>query len=95
MQDDGLMIRNESWLTAWVGPELVMMNGENGSYVSVNETGGRIWEMLAVPRTATDLCDRLAAEYDCSAAAIRSEVETFLTQMKTQGALHADTDLPA
>jgi hypothetical protein len=83
--------RTEGWLTAWVGPELVMMSGENGNYISLSETGGRIWELLETPTTPQILAESLAAEYDVAPETAGTEVFAFLEQLNQQGAVHVET----
>jgi len=83
--------RTEGWLTAWVGQELVMMSGNNGNYISLSETGGRIWELLEEPRSVQSICEALAGEYEVSREVAGNEVFTFLDQLKQQGAVHVET----
>ena len=79
--------RSPGWLSAWVGSELVMMSAETGLYVSLSETGGRIWDLIEQPRTVDALCDELALEYEVTVDKIRPEVLKFVEEMQEQKAL--------
>ena len=77
--------REDGWLTAWVGAEFVMMHGATGEYVTLTETGGRIWEHLAGMPSADALCRALADEYAVEAGTVRAEVAAFLQDAQARG----------
>jgi hypothetical protein len=65
--------RDPQWLSAWVGNELMMMNGTSGFYVSASQTGGRIWELLEQPQTVAEVILRLSSEYEAPEQQVREE----------------------
>ncbi len=91
LTQQSVISRADGWLTAWVGTELVMMSGGNGNYISLSESGGRIWELLENHRTVQRLCEALAAEYEVAPETASDEVFSFLDQLKQQGAVHVET----
>jgi hypothetical protein len=91
LTQQSVVSRADGWLTAWVGPELVMMSGENGNYISLSETGGRIWELLEDHRSISSLCEALAGEYEVAPETATDEVFAFIGQLKQQGAIHVET----
>ncbi len=82
-----MVTRGEGWLSAWVGEEHVMMSADTGTCISLSETGGRIWELMDQPRSVSELCRDLAAEYDVESAVLRQDVVTFLESMQQQKAV--------
>ncbi len=56
--------RNEDWLTAMVGDELVMMSAQKGQYIGLSPVGARVWELLESPRDIESLCSELEREFD-------------------------------
>jgi hypothetical protein len=83
-----LMIRRAGeWLSSMVGDELVMMNVQNGNYVTVTRVGARIWELLEQPRSMDDLCNSLMRDYDVTPEACRADVQHFLDEMAANGAV--------
>ncbi len=83
--------RQGDWLSARVGEELVMMSAQTGNYVSVSRVGSRIWELIERPRTLDELCTRLGAEFDVAPAACRADVQVFLDEMVSNGAISLET----
>ena len=83
--------RNEKWLGAWVGNELMMMSAERGLYLSLSATAGRIWELLEEPQSVEDLCTRLRLEYDISPAQVQREVGHFIEQLAGERIIHVQS----
>jgi hypothetical protein len=79
--------RKDGWLAARVGDELVMMSAESGAYLGLNEVGARVWEMIDSPRALPDICAALATEFETTPEACKPEVEAFLTELETRGAI--------
>lgn len=79
---------------AWCGDELVLLDATTGRYFTLNNVGGRIWELLATPRSAKDLAQCLRAEYDVRAtmrgSTLRRDVERMLDNMFDVGLLVAE-----
>jgi len=65
--------------------EVVMMSIKAGAYYGLEEVGARIWEMIAEPMTAGDICMRLAEEYNVASDLCEVEVLTFLNELRNQG----------
>ena len=83
-----MMIRKQGdWLVAKIGDELVMMSAEKGNYLGLSEIGTRIWELVETPQTIGDLCAQLVTEFDVTPDVCRTEVETFLRELETHGAI--------
>ena len=84
--------RETEWLGAWVGRELMMMSADRGTYVSLSESGGRIWELLEQEHTVEKICERLADEYDVSASEVEQEVRLFIEQLAQERVLHVHAE---
>jgi hypothetical protein len=61
--------------------ELVMMGLEQGEYFGLRDVAASIWQHLAEPRTADELCALVADEYDVTATACRADVTAFLDEL--------------
>ncbi len=85
------MIRKQGdWLSAKVGDELVMMSAEKGNYIGLSEVGARIWELIEEPKDIDAVCAQLLDEFDVAPDICRAEVETFLNELVTHGAVAFD-----
>jgi hypothetical protein len=72
--------------------ELVMMDIEQGRYFGLNQTGTRIWTLLAQPVIISDLCDKLMAEFSVDQKQCEQEVVAYLEKLLTRGLLQVVTD---
>jgi hypothetical protein len=79
--------RQGDWLSAKVGDELVMMSATKGNYLGLSEVGARIWELIETRMPIDDICALLMTEFDVSPDVCRAEVETFLNELQTHGAV--------
>lgn len=61
--------------------EKVMMSIANGKYYNLGEIGGRIWELLATPRTVEQIAEQLLAEYEVEQEQCAAEVRGFLQDL--------------
>ena len=86
-----MMVRKQDdWLAAKVGDELVMMSAEQGNYIGLSDVGSRIWELIETPRNIDDVCAQLLNEFDVTPEICRAEVETFLNELVKHGAIALD-----
>jgi len=86
-----MMVRKQGdWLSAKVGDELVMMSAEKGNYIGLSEVGARIWELIETPQEVDAVCVQLQSEYDVAPEVCHAEVETFLNELVTHGAIALD-----
>ncbi len=86
-----MIVRKQGdWLAAKVGDELVMMSAEKGNYLGLSEVGARIWELIETPQELETICAQLQTEYEDGADTCRAEVETFLNDLVTHGAIALD-----
>ena len=79
-------------LDAEIDDETVMMDIEQGRYFGFNETGTRIWSLLAQPIVIRNLCDQLTAEFKVPREQCEQEVFDFLASLSTRGLLQVMTD---
>lgn len=79
------MIRNqEKFLFSSLGDEGVMMDLENGNYISLNAVGSDIWQMLEQEMTKQELIQKLSASYSVSEEQCEVDLEEFLSEMIKQ-----------
>jgi len=91
-----MIIRKQGdWLSAKVGDELVMMSAEKGNYIGLSEVGARIWELIETPQEVDAVCARLLGEFEVAPDVCRAEVEAFLNELATHGAVALDPPLSA
>jgi len=65
--------------------ELLAIDAEASFCYSLNETAGRVWEMLQTPITLQALCTQLRREYAVDEPTCRAEVTALLNQLCEAG----------
>lgn len=81
------LIPSSDAATSAVGDETVILHLTNGTYYGLDPVGTRIWEMLKDDVSSSDICRRLAAEYDVEQATIEADARRFLGELEAQGIL--------
>ena len=84
---DTTISRTGDWLSADTGDGAVMMSPSAAQYIGLSSTGGRIWELLATPRTFGELCAALAKEYEVTADEAEADTRAFIAGLAERGAL--------
>ena len=65
----------------------VLLNVQSGAYYTLDEIGGRIWELCDGSRSAGDIATLLAADYDAPRAAIESDVLELVAELRREAML--------
>ena len=68
-----------------VDQSVVMMSVEREMYYSLDGVGGRIWQLLASPRSIAGVCDVLLDEYAIEPDECRRQVLEFLDRLVAEG----------
>ncbi len=85
---DSLVQRNDSNLIiSELGDDLVMMDIENGSYLSLNKTGRIIWEQLEQPIVVVELIQKLMNRFSVDEKTCTTETIDFLNKIERQKVL--------
>jgi len=63
------------------GGGLVVMSIEHGRYVGLDDIGTDIWSRIEQPRSAGELIDQLAGDYDAPRETIAAQVGEWLCRM--------------
>jgi hypothetical protein len=80
-----VFIRSSQPLQAEVDGEIVMLDPASSKYFGLADTGARIWELLAEPKSVNDLVAALTAEYEVDDDTCRTQVTTFLDTLGAAG----------
>jgi coenzyme PQQ biosynthesis protein PqqD len=63
--------------------DFLLFNMEDGNYYSLNDIGGRIWELCDGNRSVSQLVVALAAEYDAPAEILEKDIVELLEGLQT------------
>ena len=82
---DTIIRRNDArFIANKIGEEMVMMNMENGDFISMNNVGADIWTICEQPMPVKDIVQRLLDLYDISQDQCINETLGFLTSTMEQ-----------
>ncbi|MFB2919733.1 PqqD family peptide modification chaperone [Aerosakkonema sp. BLCC-F2] len=59
-----VIVAGKEQISSDLAGEAVILNLKNGGYYSLNSVGLRIWELIAQPKTITEIRATIVAEYD-------------------------------
>lgn len=61
----------------------LLLNMENGNYFSLNDIGGRIWELCDGSRSVSQVVATLASEYDAPTDVLQKDVVELLEGLES------------
>lgn len=68
-----------------VGDETVILHLTNGTYYGLDAVGTRIWSLLKEGKQPSEICARIAEEYDVAADLAEADARRFLEELKSNG----------
>lgn len=79
------IVRTEGMMSAPVDDDMVILNIPKNNYVSLDQIGRRIWDLLESPLTVAELCATLSGEFEGSSEQIAADVLAFLNELNSEG----------
>ena len=80
-------VRTDGFVAAELEGETFLLDVSSGSYYRINVTGSRVWELLAQPRTVSEVAALLCEAFSVAEATCEQEVATFVQGMCDAGLL--------
>jgi Coenzyme PQQ synthesis protein D (PqqD) len=74
-----------------LGDETVLLNLQTGQYFGLNQTGGRMFAVLAEVGDVAEAVKLIAAEYEQPADVIQRDVDELCTELAAQSLIILDT----
>ncbi len=71
-----------------IGGEVIALDLEGSSYLGINTTGTRLWELLANGTDAEELVRALLEQHDIDPERARRDVAAFVGDLQSRGLLH-------
>lgn len=68
---------------------VVVLNPNDGQYFSLDDVGGRIWDLCDGSRSVTEIAELLSAEYDAPADEIGTDALELLAELGREGLVRA------
>ena len=67
------------------GGRTILLEPRDGMYFSLDEIGGRLWDLLRTESSVEEATAALAAEYDAPAGVILADLQGLLLEMERRG----------
>jgi hypothetical protein len=64
---------------------MVLVDLKSNQIFELNSTGARVWELLQEGVSVDTLIDRLKAEFEADPATLRTEIESLLSDLISEG----------
>ena len=81
MDGDSRPRRRDDVLAQAAGDTVILLTPDSGEYFTLNEVGGRIWELSDGSRTVTEIVALLAEEYEAPPDEIQTDALDVLSQL--------------
>ena len=92
LTDRSIVVSSGRQTTADLGSGVALLNLETKVYFTLNDTSGRIWEMLREPVRVGELIEHLIERFDVEPDRCRREVLDLLDQLAAHGLLDIDSE---
>jgi hypothetical protein len=83
--DDALIRQRPGVIAAGSVEGMVVLDPEQGEFLELSATAGRIWSLLEEPITIPLLCQRIIALFDIDLDSCRGDVAAFVAQLADRG----------
>ncbi|MCU4743573.1 PqqD family peptide modification chaperone [Halobacteria archaeon AArc-m2/3/4] len=91
-EDEAIVVADGDLLTTELDDEMVILDGDAGTYYGLNEVGCRIWELIQEPRTVADVRHRLVDEYDVDPERCTRDLHNVLEDLSSSELVEIDSD---
>jgi hypothetical protein len=81
MGPDSRPTRRSDVLAQEAGDTVILLTPDSGEYFTLNEVGGRIWELSDGSRSVADIAGVLADEYEAPVDEIRADALGLLGEL--------------
>jgi hypothetical protein len=82
IRPDTVVVRSDEPVAVEVDRTVVMMSLAEGMYFGLEGVGPRIWALLERPRSASELADQLAGEFEVDPDTCLRDVCGFLDELR-------------
>lgn len=82
--------RRDDILVQGAGDTLILLTPDSGDYFTLNDVGGRIWELADGTRTVTEIAQTLSDEYEAPPEVIEPDALEVLTELAEAGLLDGE-----
>lgn len=80
-----VIVASERAISSDLAGEAAIIDFKSGSYYGLDEVGATIWKLIAEPRTVSEICDAVVAEYEVDPEVCERDVLALLGKLAASG----------
>jgi hypothetical protein len=80
-----VIVASERAISSDLAGEATIIDFQSGSYYGLDEVGATIWKLIAEPRTVSEICDAVVAEYEVDPEVCERDVLALLGKLAASG----------
>jgi hypothetical protein len=85
IEPNSVVQRTGDLLFSQLDDDKIAIDSQAGYYYAMNESAGRVWELIAEPISVDAVCAQLHAEYDVAPQQCRQDVLALLAALYKAG----------
>ena len=79
------VVRADGVMSAPVDNDIVILNMAKNNYISLDQIGRRLWDILETPQAVSSICEKLMDEFEGEREQIEIDVLVFLNELESEG----------
>jgi hypothetical protein len=87
METNELKLRNDDLSWRQVGDEVIVLDLRSNAYLSINQSGTTLWELLVDGSTPATMAARLVSEFGAEEGQAQHDVDAFVEMLTKRGLL--------
>lgn len=84
-----LRLRTDDLEWREIDSDIVVLDGRDATYLTLNGSGAMLWRLLAASVTRDELVDALIGAYEVDRGTAAADIDSFLAALSEQGLLAA------
>ena len=86
------ILRTPHAVSRFVGGETIVLDFASNRFFTLDEVGGRIWELIAERGTFEGILEGVVAEFDVEPGLAKADLERLLSELATRGLVRIDPE---
>lgn len=82
---DGVPLKSPRVLAQQAKDAVILLSLDDGAYFTLNEVGGRVWELCDGHHTTAEVVDAICAEFDAPADVVTADVLCLMQDLASEG----------
>lgn len=78
-------LRSDSASSVNVDGEEIILNSDNGNYISLNPVAADVWHMLGTPRSIDEIVAKIVETYEVELMQCEHDISRLMEDMKVSG----------